>query len=252
MKIFRKSFNLSVWRKKLMFFKAKVCSFCRYFAKLCGASGFWEVVLDSFSCFYIEISYSNITFCGAYTLSFLAFQTIRWVMFSHELTSLLKCQPVEVMCQSTTSTDMTSSSPLSLRTMSVRWAQGHARDTYRWYRPDSALNPLLPSAESVKFTIKRRTGRKQNYLWSMFRPMARCGVLKCPTSPVHSGESRTCDPFPEGWHFSDEFPFVVNVFHPCQVPVVLRHPVTTDVLIMRIWVSLKTYTFEIWIKQPGK
>ena len=29
------------------------------FAKLCGASGFWENVLDSFSCFYIEIAYSN-------------------------------------------------------------------------------------------------------------------------------------------------------------------------------------------------
>ena len=33
-----------------------VCSFCRNFAKLCNASGFWENVLDSFSFFYIEIA----------------------------------------------------------------------------------------------------------------------------------------------------------------------------------------------------
>ena len=43
-----------------------VCSFCRNFAKLCGAPGFWETVFDNFSCFYIEIVYSNFTFCGAY------------------------------------------------------------------------------------------------------------------------------------------------------------------------------------------
>ena len=34
-----------------------VCSFCQYFAKLCGAPGFWENVLDSFSYFNIEIAY---------------------------------------------------------------------------------------------------------------------------------------------------------------------------------------------------
>ena len=28
---------------------------------------FWENVLDSFSCFYIEITYSSFTFCGAHT-----------------------------------------------------------------------------------------------------------------------------------------------------------------------------------------
>ena len=47
-----------------------VCSFCWNFAKLCGAPGFWENVF-SFSVFYIEIAYSNFTFCGTYTLSFL-------------------------------------------------------------------------------------------------------------------------------------------------------------------------------------
>ena len=31
---------------------------------------FWENVLDTFSCFYIEITYSSFTFCGARTLSF--------------------------------------------------------------------------------------------------------------------------------------------------------------------------------------
>ena len=40
------------------------------FAKLCGAPGFWENVF-SFSGFYIEIAYSNFTFCGTFTLSFL-------------------------------------------------------------------------------------------------------------------------------------------------------------------------------------
>ena len=54
----------------------EVCSFCRNFAQLYGASGFWENVFDSFSCFYIEIVYSNFTFCGAYTPSFLARHTI--------------------------------------------------------------------------------------------------------------------------------------------------------------------------------
>ena len=31
---------------------------------------FWVNVLDSFSCIYIEIAYSNFTFCGTYTLIF--------------------------------------------------------------------------------------------------------------------------------------------------------------------------------------
>jgi len=35
---------------------------------------------------------------------------------------------------------------LSLRTMSVRDAHGHASETKRWYRFGSALKPLLPSA----------------------------------------------------------------------------------------------------------
>ena len=37
---------------------------------------FWENVLGSFSGFYIEIVYSNFTFCGTYTLSFLACQAV--------------------------------------------------------------------------------------------------------------------------------------------------------------------------------
>ena len=45
-------------------------------SKLCDAPGFWENVLDSFSCFYIEIAYSKFTFCGTYTLSFLVRHTI--------------------------------------------------------------------------------------------------------------------------------------------------------------------------------
>ena len=56
--------------------KRGVCSFCQNCAKLCGTPGFWQNVLDSFSCIYIEIAYSNLTFCGAYTLSFLVHHTI--------------------------------------------------------------------------------------------------------------------------------------------------------------------------------
>ena len=37
---------------------------------------FWENVLYTFSFFYTEIAYSNFTFCGAYTSSFLAHHTI--------------------------------------------------------------------------------------------------------------------------------------------------------------------------------
>ena len=53
-----------------------MCSFCRNFAKLCGAPCFWENVFDSFSCFDIEIVYFNFTFCGTYMLSFLLRLTI--------------------------------------------------------------------------------------------------------------------------------------------------------------------------------
>ena len=53
-----------------------VWSFLRKFAKLCDTPGFWENVLDSFSCFHIQIAYSNFTFCGVYTFSFLARYTI--------------------------------------------------------------------------------------------------------------------------------------------------------------------------------
>ena len=54
----------------------RVYSFCRTFAKLCGAPGFWENVLDSFFCLYIEIAYSNFAFCGAYAIIFLVRYTI--------------------------------------------------------------------------------------------------------------------------------------------------------------------------------
>ena len=43
---------------------------------LSGVPDFVENVLCSFSCFYIEIAYSNFTFCDVYTLSFLACHTI--------------------------------------------------------------------------------------------------------------------------------------------------------------------------------
>ena len=48
-----------------------MCSFCRSCVKLCGAPGFWE-----FFGFYIETAYSNFTFCGTYTIIFLARHTI--------------------------------------------------------------------------------------------------------------------------------------------------------------------------------
>ena len=57
-------------------FHPGVCLLYRNFAQLCDAQGFWENVLDSFSCFYIEIAYSNFNFCGACTLSFLVYHTI--------------------------------------------------------------------------------------------------------------------------------------------------------------------------------
>src|SRR5437899_518043 len=41
---------------------------------------------------------------------------------------------------------MVSSRPRSRRTMSVRCAHGQASETYRWYRPGSALNGVEPSA----------------------------------------------------------------------------------------------------------
>ena len=50
----------------------EVCSFCWNFAKLCGTPGFWENWFESISCFYIEIAYSKFSFCGTYTLNFLA------------------------------------------------------------------------------------------------------------------------------------------------------------------------------------
>ena len=59
-----------------------------------------------------------------------------------------KCHPLFVRCQATTSTDIVFSRPFSLRTMRVRWAQGQARLTYKWYLPDSALKPELPSAKN--------------------------------------------------------------------------------------------------------
>lgn len=40
--------------------------------------------------------------------------------------------PPSDMCQCTTETPMMESSPLSWRTISVRWAQGQARLTKRW------------------------------------------------------------------------------------------------------------------------
>ena len=51
---------------------AGMCLFCRNVAKLYGVPGFWDNVLDSFTCFYIETAYLNCTFSCTYTLSFLA------------------------------------------------------------------------------------------------------------------------------------------------------------------------------------
>ena len=67
---------LSIWNILLQSDGTWVCSFSRNFAKLCGVPGFWENVLGSFCCFYIQIAYSNFTFCGAYMLIFLAFNKI--------------------------------------------------------------------------------------------------------------------------------------------------------------------------------
>ena len=39
--------------------------FLEIFAKFLWAPDFVEFVLGGFSCFYIEIAYSNLTFCGA-------------------------------------------------------------------------------------------------------------------------------------------------------------------------------------------
>ena len=43
---------------------------------MCSVPGFWENVLDSFSCFYIEFAYSNFSSSDAYMLNFLAHHAI--------------------------------------------------------------------------------------------------------------------------------------------------------------------------------
>ena len=53
-----------------------VYSFSWNFEKNYRAPDFADNVFGNFSCFYTEIAYSNFTFCGAYTLSFLALHTI--------------------------------------------------------------------------------------------------------------------------------------------------------------------------------
>ena len=40
-----------------------------------ACQGFGRICFLVFSCFYIEIAYSNFTYCGPYTLSFLAHPT---------------------------------------------------------------------------------------------------------------------------------------------------------------------------------
>ena len=52
-----------------------MCSFSWNFAQFYWASDFVEFMLGSFSCFYIDIAYSNFTFCGAWTPSLFA---CRW------------------------------------------------------------------------------------------------------------------------------------------------------------------------------
>ena len=48
-----------------------VLVFAEMLQKLYGVPGFWDNVLDSFTCFNIETAYSSYTFSCTYTLSFL-------------------------------------------------------------------------------------------------------------------------------------------------------------------------------------
>ena len=54
------------WIRYWMYVKVRagVCLFAWIFAKFLWAPDFVEFVFGSFSCFYIEIAYSNFTFCG--------------------------------------------------------------------------------------------------------------------------------------------------------------------------------------------
>ena len=55
----------------------QVCAhFAHFFQNCVTHQVLGENVHDSFSCFYIEIAYSNFTFCAVYTLSFLPRHTI--------------------------------------------------------------------------------------------------------------------------------------------------------------------------------
>ena len=66
--------------------------FAENFAKLYRAPDFTENVLDSFSCFYIEIAYSNFTLCGTYMVSILVCLTIsaKTSTFQLHITFLIK------------------------------------------------------------------------------------------------------------------------------------------------------------------
>ena len=53
--------------------------------------------------------------------------------------------PFSPMKWSTTFTEITLSRPFNRLTIRVLCAQGQASETYKWYRPAAAGNPLLPS-----------------------------------------------------------------------------------------------------------
>src|SRR5882757_5852863 len=48
------------------------------------------------------------------------------------------------MNQCTIDTEIDPSKAFNDRKIKVRWAQGQASETYRWYLPGEALNPSLP------------------------------------------------------------------------------------------------------------
>ena len=97
------SVNFQITNIQVQKIEPGVCSFCRNLAKLYRASDFTENVLDSFSCFYIEITYSNFTSCGTYMLSILVCHIISVKRAHSSYTTFLIKLTIYFLCISVSS-----------------------------------------------------------------------------------------------------------------------------------------------------
>ena len=93
------------------------------------------------------------------------------------LTLSVKLHPFSVTNQSTTVVDMTSSSPFNFLKIKVWWANGQAKDTYRWYRPCSALNPEDPSAIWLKMLYNMYNTKMQTHNWYFWYFIGSCSAF---------------------------------------------------------------------------